>query len=163
MGAAEKIRVPVNLKLIAKGVLSELDILIAEEKARVEVITEFPVIYADPIHMSKLFLNLISNAIKFHKPNVLPVVKIYHRFIPPIANECEKIEITFEDNGIGFDETFNEDIFRLFRKNVESEGQGIGLAVSRKICLLHGGNLTAKSCMAAGTKFFAILATQPEK
>jgi light-regulated signal transduction histidine kinase (bacteriophytochrome) len=154
----EKTKVPVNLQLLLKRIIDELDVLILLEKAKIEMHSELPVIQGDPILIGKLFLNLLSNAIKFHKPNVPPVIKVRHTLIPGSEkDECEKVEIEFEDNGIGFDQKFQDEIFHLFRKNVESEGQGIGLAISRKICNLHGGNLTASSIDGTGSKFIAML------
>jgi signal transduction histidine kinase len=69
-------------------------------------------------------------------------------------------QITFEDNGIGFDEQYAERIFGAFQRlhgRQEYEGTGIGLSVCRKIVERHGGIIEAKSSPGKGAKFIVTL------
>lgn len=100
--------------------------------------------------MSQLLSDLIENSIKFHKPDVPPVVKINAH---QVGSFCE---ITVEDNGIGFDEKYLDRIFEIFQRlHGESTypGTGVGLALCQKIVERHGGSITAESQPGIGSKF----------
>jgi two-component system, LuxR family, sensor kinase FixL len=126
------------------------------------VLNELPVISADPELIGKLFYNMISNGLKFHKPNTRSEIKIYSKIMAdPADPENELLEISFEDNGVGFEEKYADKLFHIFQKmRVHTTGAGIGLAVSRKICTLHGGDLTAKSKGENGAIFTATLSVK---
>jgi signal transduction histidine kinase len=124
------------------------------------------------LQMRQLFQNLICNALKFHRADVPPGVKVYAE---TVSSNCEEIgkngdgdfcRIVVEDNGIGFDEKYLDRIFTVFQRlhgRMEYEGSGIGLAVCRKIVDRHGGQITAKSKEGMGAKFYIDLpATQEE-
>jgi len=150
----------VNLNTILQGVLSDMEIGIEVSKAKIEA-QELPTIDAAPLQMRQLFQNMISNAIKFRKDGETPVVKIYSKTIPPKSNhEKEMIELYFEDNGIGFDEKYNDRIFNIFQRleGKKYDGSGIGLAICRKIAMKHGGNIVAKSQINKGSTFIVSLA-----
>jgi len=111
----------------------------------------------------QLMHNLISNAIKFAKPGVPPVIKIKSttaigsKLKPKDLIPGEKYcHISFSDNGIGFEEKFNEGIFEVFKKlhsKDEYPGTGIGLATVKKIVSNHDGIITATSKLNKGTTF----------
>ena len=160
---------PVNLKRIAEEVASDLEVRIEQTRGRVEI-GELPVLEADSVQMRQLFQNLIGNALKFHRTDEEPVVKIYAEPISPngasvqIGGEEVQIgendnfrRIVVEDNGIGFDEKYLDRIFTVFQRlhgRMEYEGSGIGLAVCRKIVERHGGQITATSKPGAGARFY---------
>lgn len=158
--------VPCDLAEIVRQVLSDLEIAIEQNKARVEI-GPLPTIDADPLHMRQLFQNLIANALKFHKPNERPAVIISGRVFEmtdpliPGAKVGDKIcQIHVQDNGIGFDEKFAEQIFVVFQRLHTREqyaGTGIGLAVCRKITDRHGGSIVAKSAEGQGATFVITL------
>ena len=156
----ERINTPVNLDDILHEVLDELNSAIEEERAKIDIANELPVIDADPGLMNQLFYNLISNALKFHKVDIPLELKISSRIIADPANPgTNMVEITFKDNGVGFDEQHADKLFHLFQKmSTGTKGTGIGLAISKKICNLHGGNLVAKSKSGEGAIFIATLA-----
>lgn len=154
----------VDLNKILKEVISDLEVSIERKNAKVEV-NKLPVIEAEPTQMRQLFQNLISNAIKFRKPDVPPVIKIYAKEIQRKAHLVatpgdESVEIYVEDNGIGFDEKYLDRIFNIFQRleGQKFEGSGIGLAIVRKIAIRHGGNITAKSTAGVGSTFIITLA-----
>ena len=112
---------------------------------------DLPILDADPSQMRQLLQNLIENALKYHKPDIPPVI---HLDCQPSQNGCW--EISVQDNGIGLDEKFSERIFvpleRLHGRSAY-EGTGIGLAICKKIVSRHGGRITVKSQLGEGSTF----------
>ncbi|MCX6966882.1 MAG: CHASE3 domain-containing protein [Verrucomicrobia bacterium] len=155
--------VQVDLGEVLQGVLSDLEVRIEQDAAKIEV-GPMATIDADPVQMRQLFQNLLSNALKFHKPGQPPEVTISARVVPapeqalaPGTGQGEEIcQIVVADNGIGFDEQYVEQVFTLFQRlhsREEYEGTGIGLAVCRKIAHRHGGSIVAKSEKGQGATF----------
>jgi signal transduction histidine kinase/DNA-binding response OmpR family regulator len=141
----------VDLTKIAQEVLSDLEVRIQRTGGEVQV-GELPAVQADPTQMRQLFQNLIGNALKFHKSNEKPVIRV---FCTTADNgDCQ---IVVEDNGIGFEEQYIERIFapfqRLHGKSSPYEGTGMGLAICKKIVERHGGSITAKSTPGKGSSF----------
>jgi two-component system, LuxR family, sensor kinase FixL len=158
--------VKVDLNQVLKEVLSDLEITVEKNKAKI-TFESLPVIEADPTQMRQLFQNLIANAIKFRKENTDPEIKIYSKSIQKKAHLTstpgdEIIELYFEDNGIGFDEKYLDKIFNIFQRleGQKYEGSGIGLAICRKIAIRHGGNITAFSQPDKGAKFIVTLSSK---
>jgi len=155
-----------NLGEIVRAVLLDLEIMIEQKNATVEV-GELPTIEADPVQMRQLFQNLISNALKFQRPGDKPEVvvegRVYQmkeRNIAGAAPGQQICKIVVRDNGIGFDTGFAEQIFIVFQRlhtRSEYEGTGIGLAVCRKITDRHGGSIVAKSAEGQGAAFIVTL------
>ncbi|MDZ4871782.1 MAG: Sensor histidine kinase RcsC [Chroococcidiopsis cubana SAG 39.79] len=157
--------VAVNLAKVAKEVLSDLEVLIQQTEAQVEL-SELPSIHADPLQMRQLLQNLIGNALKFRRKNEPPRVKIYSQIIDNREQLTENLlntylcQITVEDNGIGFDQKYCDRIFQVFQRlhgRSEYEGTGIGLAICRKIVERHGGSIAAESKPSQGAKFIVTL------
>ena len=145
----------VDLGQIAGEVLSDLETLLEQSGGRVDI-DPLPVIEADPIQMRQLLQNLIGNALKFHKPDVPPLVKVRSEPTEP-QGTCR---IYVEDNGIGFDEKYLDRIFNVFQRlhgHGTYQGTGIGLAVCRKIAERHGGSITAHSQPQCGSMFIVTL------
>ena len=150
--------VSVNLTHVAQDVISDLEVLIQQTKGHVEV-SNLPTIQADPLQMHQLLQNLIGNALKFHRPEASPIVKIYSS-VNKVVDGTEFCQIIVQDNGIGFDEKYLERIFSVFQRlhgRTEYEGTGIGLAICRKIAERHQGSITATSRLRQGTSFIVTL------
>ncbi len=155
-----------DLNVICRDVLSDLEIAIEQNGARVEVGT-LPSIDADPLQMRQLFQNLISNAIKFQREGEVPEVEIEGKWLHAGDHQIsgagpgdEICKIMVKDNGIGFDQKFGDQIFVVFQRlhsRTEFEGTGIGLAVCRKITDRHGGAIVAKSSEGEGATFIITL------
>ena len=145
--------VKTDLNLVLKEVISDLEFRIEQVKATIEV-SELPILDADPLQMRQLFQNLISNALKFHRNGVPPIVKIYAKIS---THSCS---LFFEDNGIGFEEKYLDRIFTIFQRlhgKSDFEGTGVGLAVCRRIAERHHGHITAQSTLGEGSIFKVIL------
>jgi signal transduction histidine kinase/DNA-binding LacI/PurR family transcriptional regulator len=141
----------VDLNVVVKEVLSELDALMEKTGARAEV-GNLPVVYADPVQMRQLFLNLIGNALKFQPPGARPEVKIGG--LPAEAEGNPAVIV--EDNGVGIAPEYHEKIFGVFQRlhsRREYEGDGMGLAICRKIMERHGGSIGVESEEGAGARF----------
>ncbi len=130
-----------DLGKVVENVLVDLETRIKETKGNVNL-RNLPVIKADPVQMHQLFLNLIGNALKFHREGVPPVINL--------DNSCEgdgRCVITVEDNGIGIEEEHIDKIFKPFERlhgRSTYEGTGIGLTICNKIVARHGGEIMVK-------------------
>jgi len=154
----------VNLAEVARDVVSDLEGRIEQVKGRVEL-GPLPLIEAEPLQMRQLIQNLIGNALKFRRPEEPPVVKVYAEVFdglrPGADDNAPKeplVRLMVADNGIGFDEKYLDRIFNVFQRlhtRNEYEGTGMGLAITRKIVLYHGGDITAKSKPGYGSTFIA--------
>ncbi len=150
------------LRGIVRAVLLDLEVAIEQKNAEVEV-GWLPVIEADALQMRQLFQNLISNALKFNRAATRPWVSISGRILDSQEDSLPGVptcEIVVQDNGIGFDPQFAEQIFVVFQRlhsRSEYEGTGIGLALCRKITDRHGGTIVAKSGEGKGATFIVTL------
>ena len=123
-------------------------ILEANGEIKVETL---PVAVAYQQELRQLFLNLISNALKFRKTDTQAKIKISAR------QKNNEWEFAIEDNGIGIDEKFADKVFIIFQRlhpQNTYEGTGIGLAYCKKIVELHNGRIWFKSTLGEGTTFF---------
>jgi PAS domain S-box-containing protein len=162
----------VDLNVIARDVLSDLEVRIEQTGGSVEV-SELPVIDADPLQMRQLFQNLIANALKFRKPDEPSFVKIFANCDSQIAEgatwalaNAETWQISVTDNGIGFDEKYLDRIFTVFQRlhgRNTYEGTGVGLAVCRRIVERHNGSITARSKPGQGATFIVKLPSTQRK
>jgi signal transduction histidine kinase len=147
--------VPVDLARIAQEVVGDLESRLVASGGRVEV-GPLPTVMADPLQMRQLLQNLISNALKFHRDETTPHVRLSSRLLPDNAGW----EVVIEDNGIGFDPHYADQIFELFQRlhgHDEYQGSGMGLAICKKIALRHGGSIRAQSMPGVGSVFTVIL------
>lgn len=141
--------VPVDLEHVAREVAHDLEIRTHEAGAHVEI-GKLPEIDADPLQMRQLLQNLISNALKFRREGVPPLVVVAGSI------DGEKAQIAVTDNGIGFEEKYADRIFTMFERlhgRGAYEGTGIGLAICRKIVERHGGEVMACSTPGVGSTF----------
>lgn len=152
---------PVDLNVVTREVLGDLEVRIEKSGATVEV-GQLPTIEADAMQMRQLLLNLIGNALKFQPAGAKPFVKISGRQITA-SSGAELCELAVQDNGIGFDEKYLDRIFAVFQRlhgRTEYEGTGVGLAVCRRITDRHGGTIVARSKPGQGATFIVTLPLQ---
>ncbi len=106
--------------------------------------------------MQQLFQNLVSNGIKFRKKEGVPVVSIYKEINSSATAGKPFHRIVVEDNGIGFDDKYADEIFVVFKRlhsYHEYEGTGVGLSICKKIIDRHKGRISAESKSNQGSKF----------
>ena len=155
----------VDLNGVIDEVLSEMEGVIREKNAEIRV-DPLPVLPASTVLMGPLFSNLISNSLKYGKKTEPPRIRIRYEEGPALMSangrehEGRYGRIYIEDNGIGFDQKYAEQIFDMFRRlhsNAEYEGTGIGLALCKKIVEMHNGFISALGRPGEGAVFIVAL------
>ena len=151
---------PVDLAGVVREAVSDLEIRLGQTGGRIDVGPLPTLAAADPGQFRQLFVNLLGNALKFHKPHVPPVVTVsacradeLPADADPPAAENAVWRVTVSDNGIGFEQAYAERIFEVFQRlqgRAEYEGSGIGLAICRKIVERHGGAIAARGVPGSG-------------
>jgi PAS domain S-box-containing protein len=155
----------VSLNQVLKEVAMDYEHLIVDKRALIKS-SDLPVINGIYAQIRQLFANLLSNALKFSSAN--PEISIVARPLPPNqmndypATEKGKqyVELTFSDNGIGFDQQYADRVFMIFQRlhsKTEYSGTGIGLALCKKIVENHQGYIKAESIPDNGSVFTVIL------
>ena len=145
----ERIFEPINCSVVLEKAIHSLRSAIEESGADVTY-DPLPTVMADASQMSRLFQNLIGNAIKFHdeKP---PRVHV------SADREGDVWVFSVRDNGIGIDAKQRERIFVIFQRlhaREEFPGTGIGLAICKRIVERHGGRIWVESEIGNGSTFY---------
>jgi light-regulated signal transduction histidine kinase (bacteriophytochrome) len=138
----------IDCNAVVNEILIDLSASINESKAIIHV-APLPVVNGY-VYLKSLFQNLLSNALKFHKPGSVPEVSI-----SSIEKHGEFI-FSIKDNGIGMEKEYHERVFTIFQRlhsREEFAGTGIGLSQCRKIVELHGGKIWIESEPGKGTTF----------
>ncbi|MCW3105107.1 MAG: sensor histidine kinase [Bacteroidetes bacterium] len=164
--------VDTDLNEIIKEVKSNLEAVIAERGVKIES-GELPVLKIISIPFIQLFSNLISNAVKYSRKDVPPVIAISAKKMQSDEIETEILlsadsywAITVQDNGIGFEQKYQHKIFELFQRLHEKDvfsGTGIGLAICNKIVQNHNGFITAFGEPGVGARFTVYLPVEEIK
>ncbi|MDB5249871.1 MAG: integral rane sensor signal transduction histidine kinase [Segetibacter sp.] len=139
--------VTVDVNVPVARAIADLEIKKIEKNAVINV-GELPKVKGNEAYLTHLFMNLISNAIKFAERK--PVINITGK------QKDGKAYISIADNGIGMNQSDLERIFTAFQRlhsKTHFEGSGIGLAISKRIVDLHGGNITVESEVGVGSNF----------
>lgn len=163
----ERLFQKIDLNETLKNIINDFELLIHEKNATIKF-DVLPVIDAIPLQMNQLFYNIISNALKFSNENVPPIISITTRTLTdneigkqPFFNRFTSyVEITFKDNGIGFEQKYADKIFAIFQRLHDKEtfiGTGIGLALTKKIVENHHGEIFANAEDNKGAEFHVIL------
>lgn len=152
-GTQEIEKKPVSSEQVLRTALKNLDVAIKESGAVVRY-ENLPIVEADETKLTQVMQNLIANAVKFRKEGVAPEISV--------AAQRSDGEWTFAiaDNGIGFDPRYRDRIFHIFQRLHgvgKYPGNGIGLAICRRIVGHHGGRLWAESEPELGSTFFFTL------
>ena len=143
-------------------VIDELSSDIEEKKAKIRV-ENLPSLKVISFQMEQLFINLISNSLKYSKDDQIPEISIFSEPIEEnevynnelISNE-EYCKIVVKDNGIGFKQEYSDKIFVLFQRLETSSkysGTGLGLAICKRIVDNHDGFIKVKSEPNLGSEF----------
>jgi signal transduction histidine kinase len=162
---------PTDLNALLDELLADFDETIREKKAVIRK-DQLPIIETIPSQIRQVFQNLISNALKFSRPDIAPVIEIRSEIIEqkvfegPSSTNGQYCRISIADNGIGFDEKFLDRIFVIFQRlnNLNAyEGTGIGLAIAKKIMDKHNGYISARSTENEGSEFILVLPLVQER
>lgn len=156
-----------KLNDVIDRVLEDMELQVKGLRAEIQV-GPLPVLPVIATQMEQVFANLISNALKYRKPDQAPVVHITSEEVdgvnfPGLMPGKRYYKISVSDNGIGFDEKYTEHIFQLFQRlhaKTAYDGTGIGLAVCKRIILAHQGYIAAHGQPNEGATFWVVL---PEK
>lgn len=146
---------------------TDLNVLLEDVKADLEdrivatdaiILSEpLPKISVVPFQFRQLLLNMISNGIKYSKKEVPPVIRITNEITSPAEFPGKKyLKIAIEDNGIGFEQQYEDKIFELFQRlhgKTEFVGTGIGLAICKRIIENHKGFIKVESEPGNGSVF----------
>jgi len=163
---SEKEYLKTNMNMLLEHAKTELLDSIEEKQAKI-ICDDLPTMEVISFQIQQLFINLISNSLKYSKEDVPPIIEITHeevrsRDVEQIKESLYKFhhKITFKDNGIGFEQTYAEKIFLLFNRlhgKSEYSGTGIGLAICKKIVENHKGVIIAEGKPNIGATFIIYL------
>jgi len=137
---------------LIRGVLAQMEPLLAQTRARVLVEGEFPRVLGNPTTLTMVFTNLIENAAKFVKPGVPPEIRIHAE-----ARVGGTLRLWVEDNGIGIAPEYHPQIFGVFQRLHDAgtfPGTGIGLAIVKRATERMGGRAGLESEPGRGSRFF---------
>ena len=146
----DKNKIVIDCNELFNDVLNDMNESITESKAEIYS-AQLPVINGYHSAIKSLFQNLISNAVKFKKRDLCPIINV--------SAELKYNEwfFTISDNGIGIEEKYYDKLFVIFQRlhtRAEYPGTGIGLAHVKKIIELHGGKIWVESEHGKGTTFY---------
>ncbi|MEO5683906.1 MAG: PAS domain S-box protein [Chitinophagaceae bacterium] len=147
----------VDLNEVIQEILLLYNSQIQESNAVIKA-SVLPVLRTSRTAVRQVFQNLISNSLKYRKPNT--VVEINISFQPTESHW----EFAVADNGIGIDPRFFEKIFIIFQRlhnKDQYSGTGIGLAITKKIVENLGGKIRVRSAEGDGTTFYFTLVKRP--
>ena len=157
--------VKTDMNELVKETVEDLQQTILEKKAELQI-GQLPKLEVNPRLMKPLFFNLLSNALKYSKKNIAPVIQISAEdFIKEEMNGQADLpekycRIYIKDNGIGFEQQYAEQIFEMFQRlhsQAEYKGNGIGLTLCKQIVEKHHGFISALSKANEGTTFIVSL------
>ncbi|MEW5804064.1 MAG: ATP-binding protein [bacterium] len=127
---------------------------IDEKNIRLVISSQFPSLYCNPHRITQVFMNLVSNAIKFMDTKKEALIEI------GCAGRDGEYEFFVRDNGIGIEKEYHEKVFQMFQRLKELkhvEGTGVGLSIVKKIIENHGGRVWLDSEKGKGSTFYFTL------
>lgn len=156
-----------SIREIVANAVEELELTARDNQINIEVeiASDFPPIYADPVRIQQVLRNLISNSLHFTPTggNVTITARILQETGPVALEEQEKVvELAVRDTGYGIVPEHQPHIFERFYQAPRTDagrasGQGLGLAIVKMIVELHGGRVTVESAPGQGSTFAFML------
>lgn len=128
----------INLNSLILNVVGEFQLSLEEIKGQISIDT-LPIINCVESLIHQLFVNLFSNSIKYRDPQRDLRIQVYAKESPVFHF------IYWEDNGLGIDPKEKDEVFEMFtrgKRATQAKGSGIGLAFCRRICRIHGGDIS---------------------
>lgn len=163
LSTGDELYIETNLNAVLDAVLEDYSLLI-EQKDVIINRDNLPHLNGIPIQLQQLFSNLVSNALKFSSER--PIIEIKSSIIKggdpgvhysELTTNRQYLKIVFADNGIGFEQQYGEQVFKMFKRLSNSTGTGIGLALCKKIVENHNGHIYVESKPNVGTTFTIML------
>jgi signal transduction histidine kinase len=155
LGRQEITRQPVDLNILCRDVLKEAEPEFRDRTVETHI-EPLPEVFADPALLRVVFVNLLSNALKYSRPRNPAVITVG---ISKIPDETGPVFFV-RDNGVGFDMANTEKLFGVFQRlhhAHEFEGTGVGLATVRRVIERHGGRIWAEAAPDEGATFYFTL------
>ena len=143
----------VDLNMAMGKAIRNLDDEILQKNAEVDVLQKLPQVRGHELDYVHLFQNLIQNGLKYNASQQ-PYIRISHKM------EANNLSMSFEDNGIGIEEQYYEQIFEFFERlhhEAEYPGTGLGLALCQKIVHKNGGSISVQSMLDKGSTFTIVM------
>lgn len=162
INTSERQFVECDLSEILSEVIAEFSDNIEEMGGRIDC-EQLPVLRIVPFQIKQLFNNIISNAIKFARPDVALLISVTYSKVRAAGIDSNAYKsagtyhcISVADNGIGFEQKYAQRIFQIFQRlhgKSEYSGTGIGLAICQRIMQNHEGFINAESVPGEGSVF----------
>ncbi|GHB63249.1 ATP-binding protein [Persicitalea jodogahamensis] len=165
ISAKQNVHAEVDLNSLVQEIFIDKADVFREQQAELKV-EELPEIVGIAFQLKQLFLNLITNSLKFSRPDEPNLISI--QVTSPTEEAIEAFGITAQnyfsivlrDRGVGFDPAYSRTIFKLFQRlNNEPDGKngtGVGLAICKKVMHNHEGLIWAESTLGVGSAFYLI-------
>ena len=161
LSSGEMVFEPVDLSVLLRQVEEDFEELLSQKGAVMELLP-LPTVQGHAVQLRQLFSNLLSNALKFTEKQ--PVITVSSQLVdsdeaaalPDLKPSLSYVQIVFQDNGIGFEQQYNEKIFTIFQQLNSRDsypGTGIGLALCKKVVERHHGYITAVGAPGKGARF----------
>ena len=139
-----------DIQVLTREVIERLEGVVGDSEIDIQLDENMPEVWADPVRLKQLLQNLITNAIKYGKPES-GVCRIRISAI----NEQDVVRLCVEDNGPGISPEHHEKIFELFQRlQADQEGSGIGLSIVKRIMETQGGSVWVDSEPGSGARFY---------
>ncbi|MCL5801294.1 MAG: ATP-binding protein [Gammaproteobacteria bacterium] len=154
----------VDLNSIVKRIIDSMQTIISQRCATVTV-QELPAAWVDSGAVEQIFANLIGNALNYLDPKRLGLIEVGCCADKEVTHNAVFNSYYVKDNGLGISEQAKTKLFRIFQRfhPGSAKGEGIGLAIVRRMVERHGGRITVESTEGAGTTFFVALPSQEIK
>jgi hypothetical protein len=150
-----------DLNVLLENSIQQFSQQIEEKKAVVKLLTKLPTLYVISFQIQQLFNNILSNSLKYSKPDTAPVIVVNTKILQstelpglPTGPYSKYYIISISDNGIGFEQKYAGQIFTLFYRlhnKSEYSGTGVGLAICKLIVENHKGFIMAEGIPNKGT------------
>ena len=139
-----------DLNLVLAQAREDVETSLGEAQAVINA-EDLPTVHVAPIAIRQVFLNLLSNSVKYRRSGVPLRISIRAH-----DTGLGRVEVTYEDNGIGFEQEYAEQIFKPFQRLHTREqyaGTGVGLTVCKRILERHNGTIVAEGRPGEGATF----------
>jgi signal transduction histidine kinase len=159
---------PVDLHTLMVDIIADLDHSIDPVENEINIPARLPFVLGIEGQLRHLFHNLLTNALKFRKPGLAPIIEVSFGSLQdndatrlsPLAHPEQYLRLEVADNGIGFDPEFSDRIFGLFERLhglSEYQGTGLGLSICRRVAERHEGTIWAEGRPGEGATFVVLL------